>query len=78
MLIVLDAGCMIACIGFYPLTPMYNVILALNNAGQSKRGAALGGCLVFTQMGGVVGSNIYLAPEARQSHNKVFQRELTI
>ena len=62
-----DIGCMIAAIGFYPLTPMHNAMFALNNAGQTKRSSALGTCLFFTQMGGVLGSNIYLSWEARES-----------
>ncbi|WWC64671.1 uncharacterized protein I303_107282 [Kwoniella dejecticola CBS 10117] len=57
-------GCMIACIGFYPLTPMYFTFYALNNAGASKRAAALGGSMFFGQAGGVLGSNIYLASQA--------------
>ncbi|WWC71933.1 uncharacterized protein I206_105892 [Kwoniella pini CBS 10737] len=57
-------GCMIACIGFYPLTPMYFTFYALNNAGASKRAAALGGSNFFGQAGGVLGSNIYLANQA--------------
>ncbi|WWC69803.1 uncharacterized protein I206_103746 [Kwoniella pini CBS 10737] len=57
-------GCMLAAMGFYPLSPTHTSILALNNAGQSKRSAALGGLLVFTQVGGVLGSNIYLSSQA--------------
>nr|XP_018264224.1 uncharacterized protein I303_04106 [Kwoniella dejecticola CBS 10117]OBR86382.1 hypothetical protein I303_04106 [Kwoniella dejecticola CBS 10117] len=57
-------GCMLAAMGFYPLSPTHTSILALNNAGQSKRSAAMGGLLVFTQVGGVLGSNIYLSSQA--------------
>lgn len=68
----LDFGCVCAAMGFYPLTPMYNTWLALQNAGQSKRAAAMGFSLVFTQSGGILGSNIFLQNQAREFHTASF------
>lgn len=40
--------------------------MAVQNAGQTKRAASLSIGVIFTQLGGVLGSNIYLAEEARK------------
>ncbi|WWC64670.1 uncharacterized protein I303_107281 [Kwoniella dejecticola CBS 10117] len=57
-------GCMIAAIGFYPLTPMFTAWFSVQVAGPTKRAAALSCSNFFTQIGGIVGSNIYLAKQA--------------
>lgn len=64
--LTLDIGVAIAACGFYCLTPNFTTWISLNCAGQSKRAAALALGPIFTQPGGVLGSNIYLGKQARE------------
>ncbi|CVL13727.1 hypothetical protein FPRO06_07716 [Fusarium proliferatum] len=55
------AGCFIACCGFYPAFPGVVAWLANNTAGPYKRAISIGLQLSLGNLGGFVGSNIYLA-----------------
>lgn len=61
-----DIGVCIGAGGLYCLTPAFTVWIALNSAGQTKRAAAIGIGVFFAGLGGIPGSNIYLAQEARE------------
>ncbi|KAL7418629.1 hypothetical protein Q5752_007087 [Cryptotrichosporon argae] len=50
--------------GLYCLSPCVAVWISLNQAGQMKRAMSVAVTIVFSQFGGLVGSNIYLASEA--------------
>ncbi|RBR18081.1 hypothetical protein FVER53590_04332 [Fusarium verticillioides] len=55
------AGCFIACCGFYPAFPGIVAWLANNAAGPYKRAISIGLQLSLGNLGGFVGSDIYLA-----------------
>ncbi|VUC32833.1 unnamed protein product [Clonostachys rosea] len=50
--------------GLYPISPAVMAWVALNMAGSMKRAAGLGLMMSISQLGGIVGSNIFLAGEA--------------
>ncbi|KAK2811947.1 hypothetical protein FQN50_001654 [Emmonsiellopsis sp. PD_5] len=50
--------------GLYPISPAVTAWVALNIAGTMKRAVAIGAMISFSQLGGIVGSNIYLESEA--------------
>ena len=61
-----DIGTCIAAGGLYCLTPALTVWAGLNTAGQTKRAAAISLVFLFAAIGGIPGSYIYLAKEARR------------
>jgi hypothetical protein len=60
-------GVCLATGGMYCLSPCIAVWIGLNQAGQTKRAMSVAMTILFSQFGGLVGSNIYLANEARES-----------
>ncbi|KAH9237259.1 hypothetical protein K456DRAFT_1939461 [Colletotrichum gloeosporioides 23] len=50
--------------GLYPISPAVMAWVALNMAGSMKRAAGLGLMMSLSQLGGIVGSNIFLPDEA--------------
>ncbi|WVQ83331.1 hypothetical protein IAT38_005470 [Cryptococcus sp. DSM 104549] len=58
----------LAAAGMYCLSPCIAVWIALNQAGATKRAASISITIFFSQLGGIVGSNIYLAKEAPRYH----------
>ncbi|KAF2021033.1 MFS general substrate transporter [Aaosphaeria arxii CBS 175.79] len=50
--------------GLYPLSPAVTAWIALNCAGTMKRAVGIGAMISFSQLGGIVGSNIYIAKQA--------------
>ncbi|KAK7214127.1 hypothetical protein V2G26_021305 [Clonostachys chloroleuca] len=50
--------------GLYPISPGVIAWVALNMAGSTKRAAGIGLMMSIAQLGGVLGSNIFLANEA--------------
>ncbi|KAL4963961.1 major facilitator superfamily domain-containing protein [Aspergillus stella-maris] len=50
--------------GLYPVSPAVMAWVALNMAGSMKRSAAMALMISISQLGGVLGSNIFLANEA--------------
>lgn len=52
--------------GMLCLTPGLGAWVSLNTAGQSKRSAAIAMSVFFSQIGGVVGSNVFLTHQARK------------
>ncbi|RSH87143.1 hypothetical protein EHS25_003634 [Saitozyma podzolica] len=57
-------GVCLATGGMYCLSPCIAVWIGLNQAGQTKRAMSVAMTILFSQFGGLVGSNIYLANEA--------------
>ncbi|RKU43776.1 hypothetical protein DL546_004047 [Coniochaeta pulveracea] len=57
-------GVFFAIGGLYPISPAVTAWTALNLAGTMKRSVGIGAMIAFSQLGGIVGSNIYLAKEA--------------
>lgn len=57
-------GVCLATGGLYCLTPSIIVWIGLNQAGQTKRAVSVGLVTLCSQLGGILGGNIYLAPEA--------------
>ena len=57
-------GAILVCGGGYSLTSTIAVWCALNHAGQTKRSASISIAVLLSNVGGVAGSNIYLANEA--------------
>jgi hypothetical protein len=64
---VADIGTCIAAGGLYCLTPALTVWVGLNTAGQTKRAASISIVFFAAAIGGVPGSYIYIAKEARES-----------
>lgn len=62
-----DIGVSLAAGGLYCLSPGYTVWVGLNTGGQTKRATAIALQVVAAQCGGLVGSNIYLTSEKRES-----------
>jgi hypothetical protein len=60
-------GVSLAAGGLYCLSPCIAVWIGLNTAGQTKRAAAISITVVAAQLGGLAGSNIYIASEKRTS-----------
>ncbi|EEU35135.1 uncharacterized protein NECHADRAFT_88674 [Fusarium vanettenii 77-13-4] len=50
--------------GLYPISPAVMAWVALNMAGSMKRAAGLGLMMSLAQLGGIVGSNIFMPDEA--------------
>ncbi|ORY30195.1 major facilitator superfamily domain-containing protein [Naematelia encephala] len=61
-------GVCLAAGGVYCLSPSIAVWIGLNQAGQTKRAASIGLTIFIAQLGGIVGSNIYLTKEAPSYH----------
>jgi hypothetical protein len=66
-----DIGTCFAAGGLFCLSPACTVWAGLNTAGQTKRAIGISIVVVFSQFGGLVGSNIYLASEKRESSLRV-------
>jgi hypothetical protein len=62
----IDVGTCIAAGGLYCLTPALTVWVGLNTAGQTKRAASISIVFFAAAIGGVPGSYIYIAKEARK------------
>ncbi|OKL63834.1 hypothetical protein UA08_00774 [Talaromyces atroroseus] len=50
--------------GLYPVSPLATAWISLNCAGTMKRAVGIGAMISFSQLGGIVGSNIYIADTA--------------
>ncbi|KIV79946.1 hypothetical protein PV11_07485 [Exophiala sideris] len=50
--------------GLYPISPAVTAWVALNTAGSTKRAVAIGSMISFSQLGGIMGSNIYISTES--------------
>ncbi|KAF6822733.1 high-affinity nicotinic acid transporter [Colletotrichum plurivorum] len=50
--------------GLYPVSPAVTAWIALNCAGSMKRAVGIGAMLSFSQLGGIVGSNIYIKAQS--------------
>lgn len=61
-----DIGVTLAAGGMYCLAPAIATWISLNHAGQAKRAAAIAIGVFCTQLGGIMGSNIFLANEKRE------------
>jgi uncharacterized membrane protein YqgA involved in biofilm formation len=72
-----DIGTCIAAGGLYCLTPALTVWVGLNTAGQTKRAASISIVFFAAAIGGVPGSYIYIAKEARESAEKLTRHHLT-
>ncbi|WVQ83730.1 hypothetical protein IAT38_005874 [Cryptococcus sp. DSM 104549] len=57
-------GVSFAAGGMYCLSPAITVWIGLNTAGSAKRAVAISITVVWVQLGGLVGSNIYIAKES--------------
>jgi MFS family permease len=57
-------GIFFAIGGLYPISPAVTAWTALNLAGTMKRSVGIGAMIAFSQLGGIVGSNIYIANES--------------
>ncbi|CAK7236336.1 hypothetical protein SEUCBS140593_009586 [Sporothrix eucalyptigena] len=57
-------GCFIMAGGIYPITPTATAWIALNIAGSTKRAVAISSMACFTGLGGIIGSNVFLAWQA--------------
>ncbi|KAL4883545.1 major facilitator superfamily domain-containing protein [Aspergillus karnatakaensis] len=50
--------------GLYPISPAVTAWISLNCAGTMKRAVGIGAMISFSQLGGIVGSNIYISSHA--------------
>lgn len=57
-------GVFLAVGGLYPISPAVTAWTALNLAGSMKRTVGIGAMISFSQLGGILGSNIYLGSQA--------------
>ncbi|KAL1855819.1 hypothetical protein VTK73DRAFT_8461 [Phialemonium thermophilum] len=57
-------GVFFATAGLYPISPNVTAWIALNCAGSMKRAVGIGAMISFSQLGGIVGSNIYIAEQS--------------
>ncbi|KAF5008355.1 hypothetical protein FDECE_5398 [Fusarium decemcellulare] len=57
-------GVFLATAGLYPISPAVTAWIALNCAGSMKRAVGIGAMISFSQLGGIVGSNIYIAEQS--------------
>ncbi|PSN69155.1 MFS general substrate transporter [Corynespora cassiicola Philippines] len=57
-------GIFFAIGGLYPISPAVTAWAALNLAGTMKRSVGIGAMIAFSQLGGIVGSNIYIAEQS--------------
>ncbi|KAF6817753.1 MFS nicotinic acid transporter [Colletotrichum sojae] len=57
-------GVFLATGGLYPVSPAVTAWIALNCAGSMKRAVGIGAMLSFSQLGGIVGSNIYIKAQS--------------
>ncbi|KAH6876325.1 major facilitator superfamily domain-containing protein [Thelonectria olida] len=57
-------GVFFATAGLYPISPAVTAWIALNCAGSMKRAVGIGAMISFSQLGGIVGSNIYIAEQS--------------
>lgn len=57
-------GVFLAVGGLYPISPAVTAWTALNLAGTMKRTVGIGAMITFSQLGGIVGSNIYIGSQA--------------
>jgi hypothetical protein len=71
-----DIGTCIAAGGLYCLTPALTVWVGLNTAGQTKRAASISIVFFAAAIGGVPGSYIYIAKEARESAELLIRHHL--
>ncbi|KAJ4348508.1 uncharacterized protein N0V89_009885 [Didymosphaeria variabile] len=57
-------GIFFAIGGLYPISPAVTAWTALNLAGSMKRSVGIGAMIAFSQLGGIVGSNIYISSQS--------------
>ena len=57
-------GVFFAIGGLYPISPAVTAWTALNLAGTMKRSVGIGAMIAFSQLGGIVGSNIYISNQS--------------
>ncbi|KAJ4250913.1 hypothetical protein NW762_011563 [Fusarium torreyae] len=57
-------GVFLTTAGLYPISPAVTAWIALNCAGSMRRAVGIGAMISFSQLGGIVGSNIYIAGQA--------------
>ncbi|KAF1845055.1 MFS general substrate transporter [Cucurbitaria berberidis CBS 394.84] len=57
-------GIFFAIGGLYPISPAVTAWTALNLAGTMKRSVGIGAMIAFSQLGGIVGSNIYISTQS--------------
>jgi MFS family permease len=57
-------GVFFAIGGLYPISPAVTAWSALNLAGTMKRSVGIGAMISFSQLGGIVGSNIYISNQS--------------
>jgi MFS family permease len=57
-------GVFFAIGGLYPISPAVTAWSALNLAGTMKRSVGIGAMISFSQLGGIVGSNIYISTQS--------------
>lgn len=57
-------GIFFAIGGLYPISPAVTAWTALNMAGTMKRAVGIAVMIAFSQLGGIVGSNIYITSES--------------
>ncbi|KAH7265705.1 major facilitator superfamily domain-containing protein [Fusarium redolens] len=57
-------GVFLTTAGLYPISPAVTAWIALNCAGSMKRAVGIGAMISFSQLGGIVGSNIYIASQS--------------
>ncbi|KAF4950176.1 hypothetical protein FSARC_13282 [Fusarium sarcochroum] len=57
-------GVFLTTAGLYPISPAVTAWIALNCAGSMKRAVGIGAMISFSQLGGIVGSNIYIAGQS--------------
>ncbi|KAJ5579711.1 uncharacterized protein N7459_005696 [Penicillium hispanicum] len=50
--------------GLYPISPLATAWMSLNCAGSMKRAVGIGAMISFSQLGGIMGSNIYIGSTA--------------
>ncbi|CEL08694.1 hypothetical protein ASPCAL11839 [Aspergillus calidoustus] len=50
--------------GLYPISPAVTAWISLNCAGTMKRAVGIAAMISFSQLGGIVGSNIYISSQA--------------
>ncbi|KAL3471091.1 major facilitator superfamily domain-containing protein [Aspergillus californicus] len=50
--------------GLYPISPAVTAWISLNCAGTMKRAVGIGAMISFSQLGGIVGSNIYISNQS--------------
>ncbi len=62
----LDLGIFFAAAGLYPISPACGAWMAVNSAGSMKRSVAIAQQVAIAQLGGLIGSNIYIGDEAPQ------------